>query len=101
MAQVNCSITLNTGDDVSSGTNAEDDAVVNPSVAVGSDFQVSSRLIFPFTIKLECHITSSECMEEGQRLTFVFTKFHADRIDVVVPKVFPYTKSNPQIKSGY
>ena len=45
MAQVNCSITLNTGDDVSWGTNAEDDVVVNPPVTDGV-ISTSSRLIF-------------------------------------------------------
>ena len=41
---------LNTGDDVSSGTNAEDDAVVNPSVTVWSDFQVFQADFFPLPL---------------------------------------------------
>ena len=31
-------------------------------------------------------------------MTFVFTKFQADRVNVIVPKVLPCTKSNPQIQ---
>ena len=50
MAQVNCSITLNTGDDVSWGRNAEDDAVVNPSVTDGSDFHVFQADFFPLPL---------------------------------------------------
>jgi len=50
MAQVNCSISLNTGDDVSRGTNGEDDAVVNPSVEIGSDFQVFHADFFPLPL---------------------------------------------------
>jgi len=50
MAQVNCSITLNTGDDVSWGTNAGDDAVINPSVTDGCDFHVFQADFFPLPL---------------------------------------------------
>ena len=98
MTQVNCSVTLNTGDDVTRGTNAEDDAVVNLSVTVGSDFQVFQADFFP--LLLNCDVTSHLVKAEGQRLTliFIFTKFQADGVNVIVPKVLPYTKSNPQIQ---
>ena len=91
MAQVNCSITLNAGDDVSSGTNAEDDAVVKW-------FRGLTRWLLFFTIELGCHIASSEGVEEGQRLTLGFTKFQAHRVNVVVSKVPPCTKCNPQVQ---
>ena len=51
MAQVlNCSSTLSTGDDVSWGTNGEDDAVVNPSVTDGSDFPVFQAYFLPLPL---------------------------------------------------
>ena len=56
MAQVNCSITLNAGDEVSSGTNAEDDAVVKPTVTFGNDFEVFHADFF--SLPLNWDVTS-------------------------------------------
>jgi len=56
MAQVNCSITLNAGYDMSWGTNAEDDAVVKPTVTFGSDFEVFH--VDFFSLPLNWDVTS-------------------------------------------
>lgn len=44
MAQVNCSVTLNTGDDVSSGINVEDDVILSQLIVISRSVWLMSSL---------------------------------------------------------